>query len=81
MDMLRAMWTPELAAKSVNIYRRVNSNNCDMWQTLDFILLTRHGQALADRRKLALVTFGEGYVALPNGMFMRYVPLQGRWHG
>lgn len=76
MDVLRAMWTPELAAKSVNIYRQVNTAITDMWQTLDFILATAWS-GVGGVAKVGPVVIGEGYVALPNGMFMHYVPLKG----
>ena len=76
MNVLRAMWTPELAEKSVNVYRRVNSNICDMWQTLDFILNTAWS-GVGGPAKIGPVTISRGCVFLPNGMYLRYVPLLG----
>ncbi len=76
MNVLRAIWTPELAEKSVNVYRAVNENIRDAWQTLDFILATAWA-GVGGPAKFGPVTISRGAVLLPNGMYLRYVPVLG----
>ena len=73
MDMkaLMKIWSPELAATSVDIYRSVNSDIVNAWRTLDTILNTAWIGA-SEPRQWGPVVIGEGYVALPNGMKMLY---------
>ena len=52
------------------------SNIRDMWQTLDFILATAWA-GVGGPAKFGPVTISRGAVLLPNGMYLRYVPVLG----
>lgn len=71
MNALLQVWTPALAQKTVDIYRRQNGAIKNTWATLDAILATSwcgRGPPV----QCGPVEIGHGYVLLPNGMKMNY---------
>lgn len=73
MDMaaLLQIWTPALAQKTVDIYRRQNGAITRTWKMLDDILATSWC-GRAPPVWVGPVEIGHGYVLLPNGMKMNY---------
>ena len=73
MDMakLMAVWTPELAQRTVDTYRQTHSHIKYAWGTLDEILKTAW-LGTSPPVKFGPVEIGHGYVLLPNGMKMNY---------
>lgn len=75
MDLtnLLAIWTEELASKSVYTYRRKYFNIPATWKVLDGVLQTAWWGTCAPIN-FGPVEIGEGYVKGPYGATMRYVP-------
>jgi DNA polymerase len=73
MDMakLMAVWTPELAQRTVDTYRQTHSHIRHAWSELDQILKTAW-LGTSPPVKFGPVEIGHGYVLLPNGMKMNY---------
>ena len=76
MDMkaLMAIWTPDLAQKSVDTYRTVNSRIRNMWHSLDQIIATAW-MGVGDPVKIGpggVIEIGHGYVKGPGGLIMNY---------
>ena len=72
VEALKKVWTPELAGKSVNAYRKAEHQTVDLWYKLDLILETAFaGKGLPV--KLGPVEIGHGYVKGPSGLLMSYV--------
>ncbi len=75
MGPLLEVWTQKLAQKSVDTYREVNSNIRSAWYKLGAILDTSWCGACEQTQSFGpdgVVTIGEGYVLLPNGLKMSY---------
>lgn len=71
MNALLKVWTPQLAQKTVDIYRQQNGAIRLTWGRLDAILaLSWCGRAAPIQ--FGPVEIGHGYVLLPNGMKMNY---------
>jgi DNA polymerase len=66
-----AVWTPELAQRTVDTYRSTHGNITWAWRALDYVLKTAW-LGTAPPAPFGPVTIGEGYVLLPNGMKMNY---------
>jgi DNA polymerase len=71
MAKLMAVWTPELAQRTVDTYRSTHGNIKWAWGALDYVLKTAW-LGTAPPAPFGPVTIGEGYVLLPNGMKMNY---------
>jgi DNA polymerase len=71
MDKLMAVWTPELAEKSVISYRVRNAQIKNTWYKLDRILATAWC-GLSGPVKFGPVVISEGCVEGPGGLKMRY---------
>lgn len=73
MDMkaLMKIWTPQLARKSVDIYRIQNGAIVATWRKLDSILITAW-LGITEPVKWGPVVIGHGYVEGPNGLRMNY---------
>jgi hypothetical protein len=68
---LLEIWKPELAEKTVSIYRARNYNIKNTWYRLDDILKTAWC-GLSGPVKFGPCVIGDGYVEGPNGLKMRY---------
>lgn len=64
-------WTPELASKSVSIYRTLNSNIVQTWRQLDSILGTAW-IGNTEPVQFGPCIIGHGYVIGPTGLRMNY---------
>jgi DNA polymerase family A len=76
IEKLKTVWTPDLAYKSVGVYRRTNSAIVDAWGKLDFFLETAwvgNGAPIS----YGPIVIGDGYVEGPGGLRLRYVPVTG----
>ena len=74
MPELMALWTPDVAQKSVDTYRTVNAGIRNMWYRLDQIIATSW-MGLAPPVKLGpggVIEIGHGYVKGPGGLTMNY---------
>ena len=73
MDMakLLAVWTPELAERTVGAYRTRNKSIMNMWYTLGRVLESAWC-GLSGPIKVGPVEVGEGYVKGPSDLIMRY---------
>lgn len=68
---LLKVWTPDLARRSVDVYRTTHSAIVSTWHTLDTILRTAWlGQSLPV--KFGPCVIGHGYVEGPSGLRMNY---------
>lgn len=68
---LLKVWTPELASRTVTVYRTKRNKIRAMWSTLEHILRSAW-LGLTPPVTLGPVEIGHGYVLLPNGMKMNY---------
>lgn len=71
-------WTPELAQKSVDTYRKVNFETPRMWQYLEEVLMGAWTGASAPVT-IGPVTVKQGAVVGPNGLEMRYADPEASW--
>jgi len=71
VNLLKQTWTPELAEKSVTIYRKVNHEIPDMWQRLDWIL-ENVWTGVAAPCKVGPCLISKGCVEGPGGLKMLY---------
>jgi hypothetical protein len=71
---LGSRWTPALAEKSVQIYRRMHPNIHDTWQRLNNIVASvwYRGSGFEGPYKFGPVTIEYGCILGPNGLEMRY---------
>jgi hypothetical protein len=71
ITLLKKTWTPELASKSVDTYRRVNHEIPEMWQRLDWIL-ANVWTGNTGPCKLGPCVISKGCVTGPGGLQMLY---------
>lgn len=71
MDELLAVWTPELAEKTVKVYRVANASICNVWRLLDGVL-GMQWSGLNGTAQLGPCVIGYGTVTAPGGLVMRY---------
>ena len=71
MSKLLAVWTPELAERTVGAYRQRNKCISNMWYTLQRVLETAWC-GLSGPIQVGPVEVGHGYVKGPNGLKMNY---------
>lgn len=72
MNSFGQMWTPALATRAVETYRKMNPQIPSMWHRLDGVL--RHEWAGSrPPARLGPLIIGHGYVEGPGGLRMQYV--------
>jgi DNA polymerase len=71
INKLLLTWTPELAQKSVDTYRRQNNFINAAWSRLNVILETSW-IGVSGPTNFGPVEIGPGYVKLPNDLMLRY---------
>ena len=66
--------TLEECARLVNVYRSRNCQIKNFWGRLDAVILA---MVTGQEGSIGPVTYGKGYIQLPNGLFLQYYGLHG----
>lgn len=66
-----------MAINIVNLYRRKNPNIVALWRKMDHIIFC---MATGITGTLGPLTYGPGYIRLPNGLFLHYPELRGSYN-
>lgn len=66
--------TPEQCESAVRLYRTKHSKIVALWRRMDDIILCMLAGTIGEYGPL---TYGKGYIRLPNGLFLQYPGLQG----
>jgi hypothetical protein len=66
----------DMPAEIVQLYRRRNPKIVALWRKMDYIIFC---MATGIEGTLGPISYGKGYIRLPNGMFLLYPDLQGTY--
>jgi len=72
MDVLKDMWSPQLAQRAVTTYRNHNKQIVDRWQWLDGVIKTVWMTGVPHEVRFSPVKITKGRIEGPGGLSMHY---------